>query len=129
MVDEWDAYKKWDFDYLKEKLKGLEVTVSQTPNGRADSPFFLLPSHLSSFPSLSPSSLPSPIDFFEIKTGVEGEKEGEEEKGRYYFITPYEEKIPFSSFVSLLQNAANNSTAYYIQVLLFDQLHQMIISL
>lgn len=36
LTSDWDAIKNWDVEYLKEKIGENLVTVSQTPNGRAD---------------------------------------------------------------------------------------------
>ena len=36
VATEWKAIKDWDLSYLLDKIGGTDVTVSQTPNGRAD---------------------------------------------------------------------------------------------
>ena len=41
IVCKWDAYKKWDIEYLRNTIGNSQVTVSQTPNGRADAPLSL----------------------------------------------------------------------------------------
>lgn len=50
IISNWNAVKNWDLEYLTKKIGDTEVTVSQTPNGRADA--------VISFPSSKP---PYPI--------------------------------------------------------------------
>lgn len=40
LLDDWPARKEWTMEYLETKLKNVAVTVSQTPNGRADAVTF-----------------------------------------------------------------------------------------
>jgi len=46
VMNDWPALKSWNFEYLIEKLKGVNVSVAVTPNGYADAVYkekFLLP--------------------------------------------------------------------------------------
>ncbi|EPZ33604.1 Cupin-like domain-containing protein [Rozella allomycis CSF55] len=45
-IKEWDAYKKWEVDYLSARLSDSEITIAVTPLGNADSAvgeYFVLP--------------------------------------------------------------------------------------
>ena len=35
-IEDWPAFKKWDGNYLRSKLKSTEVSVNITPNGLGD---------------------------------------------------------------------------------------------
>ena len=96
IADKWSACKKWDIPYLLTQLGDKSVTVSQTPNGRADA-------------VLDVSSSPYPF--------LEGSSA--EKTFNNLFIMPHDQVMPFSQFVELLRRSKTTPGApiNYVQVM------------
>mmetsp|Transcript_12411 Transcript_12411/g.15448 ORF Transcript_12411/g.15448 Transcript_12411/m.15448 type:complete len:331 (-) Transcript_12411:48-1040(-) len=97
VATEWKAIKDWDLSYLLDKIGGTDVTVSQTPNGRADAVLH--------FPTDDP---PYPI-LDDTKENLHGSSS--------LFVMPHDEIMKFSKFVHLSQSSKDteDATVHYIQ--------------
>ena len=91
----WEAYKQWDLNYLRETLGDTRVTVSQTPNGRADAVLDLQATQYPIVDDQERRDLPKEV-----------------------FTMPHDQEMPFNAFTDLLIASKTDprSTVNYVQV-------------